>query len=96
MVHHYVMIKYKETTSADHIAAFVEKMSVLTESIDAVESLTIGLDELRESRSWDLMLDMRFHCYEDLQTYRRHPEHIAVMQFNDPFVSDIAAVDFTR
>lgn len=95
MVRHYVMLKYKETTSADHISAFVEKMSVLTENINAVESVTIGLDELRESRSWDLILDMRFQCYEDLQTYRKHPDHIAVMQFNDPFVSDIAAVDFT-
>ncbi|REJ69236.1 MAG: hypothetical protein DWQ28_04715 [Proteobacteria bacterium] len=40
-------------------------------------------------------MDMRFRGYDDLQTYRQHPEHVAVMQFNDPFVSDIAAVDFT-
>lgn len=96
MVRHYVMLKYKETTSADHISEFVEKMLALTGCIDAVESVTIGIDELRESRSWDLILDMSFRCYEDLQTYRAHPDHIAVMQFNDPFVSDIAAVDFTR
>jgi hypothetical protein len=96
MVHHYVMLKFKENTSADHISAFVSKMLVLGHHIDVVESINIGLDELKETRSWDLILDMRFRCYEDLQTYRQHPKHIAVMQFNDPFVNDIAAVDFTN
>lgn len=71
-------------------------MLVLSHHIDVVESINIGLDELKETRSWDLILDMRFRCYEDLQTYRQHPKHIAVMQFNDPFVNDIAAVDFTN
>jgi hypothetical protein len=96
MVHHYVMLKFKDNTSADHISAFVSKMFVLSNNIDVVETMSIGCDELRETRSWDLILDMRFRCYEDLQTYRQHPEHIAVMQFNDPFVNDIAAVDFTN
>ena len=96
MVHHYVMLKFKENTSADHISAFVSKMLVLSHHIDVVESINIGLDELKETRSWDLILDMRFRCYEDLQTYRQHPKHIAVMQFNDPFVNDIAAVVFTN
>ena len=95
MVHHYVMLKFKGNTATDHISAFVSKMSVLSENNDAVVSLQIGRDELREARSWDLIMDMRFRCYEVLETYRRHPDHIAVMRFNDPFVNDIAAVDFT-
>lgn len=95
MVHHYVMLKYKNETSEDHISAFISKMRALGEKIDAVASLKIGRDELREGRSWDLIMDMRFRGYDDLQAYRKHPEHVAVMQFNDPFVSDIAAVDFT-
>ena len=94
-MHHYIMLKYKKGTSEDHISAFISKMGVLGETIDAVASLKIGRDELREGRSWDLILDMRFRGYDDLQTYRQHPEHVAVMQFNDPFVSDIAVVDFT-
>ena len=95
MVHHYVMLKYKKGTSEDHIAAFISKMRALGETIDAVASLKIGRDELREGRSWDLIMDMRFRGYDDLQAYRKHPEHAAVTQFNDPFVSDIASVDFT-
>ena len=95
MVHHYIMLKYKKGTSEDHISAFISKMRALGETIDAVASLKIGRDELREGRSWDLIMDMRFRVYEDLQTYRQHPEHAALMRFNDPFVSDIAAVDFT-
>ena len=60
MVHHYVMLKFKENTLADHISAFVSKMFVLSHHIDVVESISIGLDELKETRSWDLILDMRF------------------------------------
>lgn len=95
MVHHYVMLKYKNETSEDHISAFISKMRTLGENIDVVVSLKIGRDQLREGRSWDLIMDMRFRGYEDLQMYRQHPEHVALMRFNDPFVSDIAAVDFT-
>ena len=95
MVHHYVMLKYKNETPEDHISAFTSKMRALGETIDTIASLKIGRDELREGRSWDLIMDMRFRGYDDLQTYRHHPEHVALMRFNDPFVSDIAAVDFT-
>ena len=33
---------------------------------------------------------------EGLRAYQRHPDHLAVMAFNDPFVANAASVDFTR
>ena len=56
----------------------------------------IGRDELHDARSWDLVLIMEFASAEALRAYQRHPEHVAVMAFNDPFVANVAAVDFTR
>ena len=30
-----------------------------------------------------------------LRAYQAHPEHVALMNFNDRFVMDVASVDFT-
>jgi hypothetical protein len=39
---------------------------------------------------------MEFASTEALRAYQRHPDHLAVQAFNDPFVANIASVDFTR
>jgi hypothetical protein len=39
---------------------------------------------------------MEFASAEALRAYQRHPDHLAVMAFNDPFVANVASVDFTR
>jgi hypothetical protein len=40
------------------------------------------------------MLIMRFASVEALRAYQQHPEHQAVMAFNQPFVADVGSVDF--
>jgi len=37
---------------------------------------------------------MQFQSISALRGYQQHPEHRAVMQFNDPQVAQIASVDF--
>jgi hypothetical protein len=51
---------------------------------------------IHDARSWDLVLIMAFASAEALRAYQRHPDHLAVMAFNDPFVANIASVDFTQ
>lgn len=96
MLQHYVFIKYQDHTPADHIDAFVEKMQALKKRIDDIKTLHIGRDELKETRSWDLILDMQFASIEDLRRYQVHPEHQAIMAFNDPHVADVGAIDFDK
>jgi hypothetical protein len=96
MLQHYVFLKYRDGTSDGHIAAFCERMSGLRRTIGGIERLDIGRDELRDARSWDLVLIMEFASIEALRAYQRHPDHLAVMTFNDPFVANVASVDFTR
>jgi len=96
MLQHYVFIKYQDNTSADHIDAFVEKMQALKGRINEIKTLHIGRDELKEARSWDLILDMQFASIEDLRRYQIHPEHQAIMAFNDPHVADVGAIDFDK
>ncbi len=94
MLQHYVAIKYRAGTSEDHVAEFTRRMLALRGTIPEIVQLDIGRDILRDARSWDLMLVMRFASVDTLRTYQRHPEHVKVMEFNQPCVESVASVDF--
>jgi len=96
VLQHYVFLKYRDGTPDGHVAAFCEHMFALRGTIRGIEHLEIGRDELHDARSWDLVLIMEFASVEALRSYQRHPDHLAVMTFNDPFVANVASVDFTR
>ena len=96
MLRHYVFLKYRENTTEGHVVAFCERMRALRATIGGIEHLEIGRDELHDERSWDLVLIMEFASVEALRAYQRHPDHLAVMALNDPFVANVASVDFTR
>jgi len=94
MLQHYVVIKYQKGTSDEHIAEFCRRMLSLRTSIAGIEHLQIGRDILHDERSWDLILIMRFASSAVLRSYQQHPDHQKVMAFNQPFVADVASVDF--
>ena len=94
MLQHYVFLKYQKSVSDEHIAEFCKRMLALRMSIAEIKYLEIGRDVLRDARSWDLILIMRFASVVALRNYQQHPEHQKVMAFNQPFVADVATVDF--
>jgi Stress responsive A/B Barrel Domain len=94
MLQHYVFIRYEKNTSDEHIEEFRRRMLVLRTSIAGIEYLEVGRDILHDSRSWDLVLIMRFASVGALRSYQQHPEHQKVMAFNQQFVADVASVDF--
>jgi len=96
VLQHYVFLKYRDGTTEGHVAAFCERMLALRGTIDGIQRLEVGRDELHDARSWDLVLIMEFTSTEALRAYQRHPDHLAVMAFNDPFVANVASVDFAR
>ena len=95
MLRHYVFLKYREDTSDAHVTAFCERMLGLRSAIEGIQHLEIGRDELHDARSWSLVLIMEFASVEALRAYQRDPQHVSVMAFNDPFVENVASVDFT-
>jgi Stress responsive A/B Barrel Domain len=96
MLQHYVFLRYRDGTSSAHIASFCERMRALRDAIAEIRHLEIGRDELHDARSWDVVLIMQFESVAALRAYQGHPAHRAVMAFNDPFVADLASVDFER
>ena len=96
MLQHYVFLKYRDGTPDAHVVAFCERMVALRGRVGGIQHLEIGRDELHDARSWDLVLIMEFASVEALRAYQRHPDHLAVAAFNEPFVANLASVDFTR
>lgn len=94
MLRHYVFIRYTAGTSEEHVAEFCRRMDALRERIPAIRSLETGRDILREARSWDVILIMSFDSTEALRSYQQHPLHVSLMQFNQPHVADVGAIDF--
>jgi hypothetical protein len=95
MLRHYVFLKYRDGTSDGHVTAFCERLLALRGTIEEIEHLEIGRDELHDARSWDMVLIMEFASLDALRAYQRHPQHLAVMAFNAPFVTNLGSVDFT-
>ena len=96
MLQHFVLIRYEKNVSEEHIQEFCKRMLALRTIIAGIEHLEIGRDILHDARSWDLILIMRFASVDALRSYQQHPEHQKVMAFNQPFVSDVASVDFEQ
>ena len=94
MLRHYVFIRYAAGTPEEHVVEFCRRMQALRDPIASIRSLEIGRDMLREARSWDLVLIMGFDSIEALRSYQQHPLHVGLMQFNQPHVADVGAVDF--
>jgi hypothetical protein len=94
MLQHYVLIRYEKSVSEEHIAEFCTRMMALRTQIHEIDYLEIGRDILHDSRSWDLILIMSFASVDALRSYQQHPEHQKVMAFNQPYVTDVASVDF--
>jgi transcriptional regulator NrdR family protein len=94
MLQHYVFIRYQKSVNDEHIAEFCRRMLALRTCIAGIEHLEIGRNILHDARSWDLILIMRFASVAALRSYQQHPEHQNVMAFNQPFVADVASVDF--
>lgn len=94
MLQHYVFIKYVADTPAGHVDEFCSRLLGLRSVIAEIKHMEIGRDILRDQRSWDLILIMRFESVEELRAYQQHSAHQQLMQFNQPFVAEIGAVDF--
>jgi hypothetical protein len=94
VLQHYILIKFRQDTGHDHIEEFCKRMLALRTTISSIEHLEVGRDILHGARSWDLILLMRFASTEALRNYQQHPEHLSLMAFNQPYVADVASVDF--
>ena len=94
MLNHFILIKYSVETPEPHIKAFCQRMLSLKSQIGGIRYLEIGRDILHDGRSWDVIAIMRFDDVAQLRAYQQHEAHLAVAEFNAPYVIDVAAIDY--
>jgi hypothetical protein len=94
MLQHYVFIRYASGTSDAHVEEFCRRVQALRARVPGIEHLEIGRDILRDERSWDVMLIMRFRSVDALRRYQQHPAHLELTAFNEAAVAEVGSVDF--
>ncbi|OXM87880.1 Dabb family protein [Paenibacillus rigui] len=77
MVTHIVFFKLKDR-SPEAIQATAQVLKNMEGKISVLKHIEVGIDELRQERSYDIALTTRFDSFEDLQTYDNHPIHVEV------------------
>ncbi len=97
MINHVVLFKLKEFP-ADEKSKIIDELKIslenLTEKIDVVKFMQVGVNYELESKSYDLALLSHFETLEDLDVYRVHPEHQKVVKRIGEVTVSRAAVDY--
>ena len=92
MFFHIVMFQFHEFKDAN---VAKQKLEALVGEIPALISVTVGIDELRQNRSWDMVLETRFAHRDDYDVYATHPAHNVVLDWLKPKLKSAATVDYT-
>jgi hypothetical protein len=80
----------KNGVSAEQKAAMKERLEALTDSIDELNRIEVGIDP----ENGTLSLISEFDSADGLTTYQLHPEHQDVVAFVKPLVADRAVCDY--
>lgn len=85
MIKHIVLWKFAENaqghTKEENMDIVKERLTALLPIIPQIKSFEIGKDILHSEMSYDMALIMTFDSMEDLETYKKHPEHQKVSSY---------------
>ncbi len=92
MVTHVVLFKFAE---AEHTNAVADKLRAMEGEVAGLDTITVGRDENRGPRAYDLCLITTHANAEALATYQADPLHGEVKAFIGEVSIGAAVVDFT-
>ena len=94
MIKHVVFMKFKDNAGEDELRAIREGLAALPRKIPEIHEYVFGRDVGHSERSYDFALVSAFENLEDLEKYRVHPAHQAVVEKIRNASESILAVDF--
>lgn len=97
MINHVVLFKLKDFPSDKKKEVLTELkllLEGLKEKIQEVKFIEVGLNYDLNASSHDICLLSHFETFEDLDTYRVHPEHLKVVERIKETTVSRAAVDY--
>ena len=98
MLKHVVMWRLKESaegrTKEENAIHIKEILELLPYKIKEIRNLEVGINMIRASPSYDLVLIVDFANMMDLQAYQAHPEHVKVADYVLKVRETRAVVDY--
>lgn len=96
LIVHIVMFKFKEEAKSENIKKAAAMLNALSEKIQPLLSMEVGLDFSHTERAFDLSLYSTFNTKEDLATYANHPAHLEVVAFIKEVTELSRVVDYVK
>ncbi len=97
-VHHMVMFKWKEGTTAEQEAAIATALVGLKEKVPGIVSLTYGKQNSTEgvatAKGYQYGLSVVFTNAAARDGYLPHPAHVAAVAVLKPHLADVAVLDY--
>lgn len=95
MVKHIVCFKLKGGDEERRAVAekFKEALLELPQKIDVLQSMEVGVNE-NPAEDWDVVLTAVVPEMKDVETYAKHPDHVAAASIVGPHKESRACVDY--
>jgi hypothetical protein len=94
MIKHIVMWKFKDGVAEADKLEMKRKLEALKGVVPTLIDIEVGMDVVGKEASKDMVLYSEFASMDDLAAYAGHPEHVKVVEFVLPLVSERAVVDY--
>lgn len=96
MVKHIVSFKLRGSEEERREASrkFAAALMALPETIDVLRSMEVGINE-NPAEDWDVVLTAVVPTMADVETYARHPAHVAAAAIIAPLRESRACVDYS-
>lgn len=98
MIKHIVMFRLKEGAEGRSKRENLETLKTLLESLPAkipgIRYFEVGINEGESKSASDIALYSEFDTMQALEIYRKHPEHIKVVELIEKICSERRVVDY--
>jgi len=95
MVKHIVFFRFPGNKKKDIILKdFKRKIEDLKDKIPEIHHIEAGINFSDRETAYDIALISEFKTEKDLETYRTHPDHLALIDFLNQYERELAVVDY--
>lgn len=98
MIKHIVMFRLKDSAEGrgkrENLGILKTVLESLPAKIPGIKCFEVGMNEGESKSASDIVLYSEFDTMQDLEGYRRHPEHLKVVEMIEKICSERRVVDY--
>jgi hypothetical protein len=95
MIKHIVFFRFPGLEEKEALLnEFKSRTEDLGQKIPEIQHIEAGINFSDRETAYDVALVSEFKSREDLDIYRTHPDHLALIDFLNQYKRDIAVVDY--